>query len=202
MKSTVQNLCDNVGSKYSEWYRQGLKIFTKVNVRESLPRTAHRHRHPENHKAGNAEEHYQVALPIPFLDHLNKQVELRSSNSQLLEYRGLPILPKNVALDLHWRHNVIQFIDMYADHFPNIETFNVELDMWEVNCKNRVLPPCETIYELLQESTVDRVTFPNISTMLKIQAVIPVTLCKAERSIPTLRHSVTWLESKLWLKIC
>ena len=197
LKQTMQKLRDNVEKKHRKWYSKALDIAREAVVPEAKPRTATRQLNRENYNTESVEEYYRIALTVPFLDHMIQQLDFRFSDNQLTVYRGLSILPKNVLVDSEWRKNFKEFAEMYAEDLPCVGTLNTELDMWAVSCKNGLLPPYKTIQDTIKDSNIDHTTFPNIYTMLKILAVLPVTSCEAERTISALRRAKTWLRSTM-----
>ena len=81
-----------------------------------------------------------------------------------------------------WRNNIAQFCEMFKDDLPNLKSLAAELDWWEKYWSSKNLDELpKRISDTLLEA--DTLTFPNILTILKFLAILPVTTCGCERSI-------------------
>ena len=67
--------------------------------------------------------------------------------------------------------------------------------MWEEHCKRINGVPPANLTTLL--TSIDRVSFPNIYTALKVLATVPITTCTCEGSISSLRRLKTYLRSAM-----
>ncbi len=79
---------------------------------------------------------------------------------------------------------------------PNIATLSHEVDNWEskwANLENESIP--SRISDTIK--VTNPISFPNISTALKILAVLPVTSCTCERSASSIRLLKTYLQSTM-----
>ncbi|XP_065650483.1 52 kDa repressor of the inhibitor of the protein kinase-like [Hydra vulgaris] len=70
-----------------------------------------------------------------------------------------------------------------------------ELNMWEDYWRSFKNSLPTTLTKLLP--LIDRITFPNIFTLIQILATIPVTTCTCERSISVIRRLKTYLRNTM-----
>ena len=79
---------------------------------------------------------------------------------------------------------------------PNIATLSHEVDNWEskwANLENESIP--SSISDTIR--VTNPISFPNISTALKILAILPVTSCTCERSASSIRLLKTYLRGTM-----
>ena len=99
-------------------------------------------------------------------------------------------------VDKPWKEDLLNFCIQYQQDMPNIATLSHEVDNWEskwANLENESIP--SSISDTIR--VTNPISFPNISTALKILAVLPVTSCTCERSASSIRLLKTYLRSTM-----
>ena len=97
-----------------------------------------------------------------------------------------------------WKNFVTSFCQHYSSDLPNIIGLPAELTLWQRRWEEEVEEvgidkfPDRVSKTLI---SVDSVAFPNIFTILKVLATIPVTSCSCERSISSLRLLKNYLRN-------
>ncbi len=95
----------------------------------------------------------------------------------------------------NWKENFSHFLNKYEEDLPDIDFLECELRMWRLYFSNFKDPLRASLDELLPY--VDRFSFPNILTAMRIFGTIPMTTCSCERSISTLRRLKTYMRSTM-----
>ena len=170
-----------------------------MNIQESTPRYAKsgRQQHRANPPADNASDFYKRSLTIPMLDHLISELDCRfNEDSTLIITEFMNILPSeiikpNVNLELN------NLLELYSNDLPSPRSLNTELEVW----KTKWLGDLEQAKELNTPEKclkiIDNDYFPNISTLVKIIATLPITSCECERAISMLRLIKTPMRSTM-----
>ncbi|XP_065069046.1 52 kDa repressor of the inhibitor of the protein kinase-like isoform X1 [Rhopilema esculentum] len=99
-------------------------------------------------------------------------------------------------VDKKWKIDFEKFCNQYADDLPDASNLSYEVDNWESfwsHVPDNMLP--ETIADTIKET--NPISFPNISTALRILAVLPVTSCSCERSASAIRLLKTYTRSTM-----
>lgn len=79
----------------------------------------------------------------------------------------------------------------YEEDLPSPELINTEVVRWQLHCQNNSIKVGDNLTSTLDKC--DRDIFPNINTLLRIAATLPVTTCECERSFSCLRRLNTYL---------
>ena len=79
---------------------------------------------------------------------------------------------------------------------PNYRAIYAKLGLWEASWKKGFK---HVAYDSVADTlrNCNELAFPNIFTVLKILAVVPVTTCECEQSVSALRRMKTWLRSTM-----
>ena len=137
LKTLGLNMRANVEYFHDVWYEEALSLASSVNVAEAKPRTCRRQCNRPNQPADNPSEYYKRSITIPFLDHLNNELQQRFDTSNMVAYQGLSIVPSkliasvNKGLKLEWKEKFLCFCNFYKDDMPNYIAIPGELDLWE-----------------------------------------------------------------------
>lgn len=79
----------------------------------------------------------------------------------------------------------------YKEDLPSPELIQIEYKRWVMHLQD---PDVSTVKNLTDALDIcDAVLYPNINTLLKIGATLPVTTCECERSFSTLRRLNNYL---------
>ena len=175
------------------WYKEALSLASSVNVHEAGPRICVRQSHRPNAPADNTSDYFKRSITIPFLDHLNNELQQRFDTSNIVAYQGLAIIPSKIiasvnkdSQQLNWQKKFLSFASFYKDDMPNYIAIPGELDLWKqywVTFKGSVPNNVSETLKLLSFPG-----FENIKVSLRILATLPVTSCECERSFSALRR--------------
>ncbi|XP_065683362.1 52 kDa repressor of the inhibitor of the protein kinase-like [Hydra vulgaris] len=189
----LQRLRSDIEHSHGAWYSEAVVLGASVGVYKHKPRTIGKQLNRNNCPSESINEYYKKVITIPFLDHLSSQIQLRFCNKNIAVYNGFFAMPTNVLNIAEWRSNFLLFSNEYEDELPEPRYIMTELNMWEDYWRSfkNSLPTILT--KLLP--LIDRITFPNIFTLIQILATIPVTTCTCERSIFVIRRLKTYLRS-------
>ena len=84
----------------------------------------------------NNKDYFRVALTIPFLDHVSADLEYKLPWIELIQYRGLYIIPY-VMLNgsSNWKKGFMLFANYHCEYFPYKDfplfiDIDAELDLW------------------------------------------------------------------------
>lgn len=83
-------------------------------------------------------------------------------------------------------------IEQYKEDLPHPELAITELARWQLFCQEEQ-SEIGSITTALDKCDID--IFPNINTLLKLSATLPVTTVECERSFSTLRRLNTYLRA-------
>lgn len=193
--ATIKRSRKDIDEMHSEWYAEGVEIPNQLGIVPCKPRTVDIQIYRCNVPSASISEYYKRAITIPFLDHLQSQVEVRFSQKNIdLLYANFAF-PHRVVNDSDWDKKFYSFLSTCNDDLPEPKHLTLELKMWEEYwlMYKDTLPV--NLSSLLR--VTDRTTFPNIYEALKIAATIPVTTCTCERSISALRRLKTYLRNTM-----
>ncbi|XP_071481265.1 52 kDa repressor of the inhibitor of the protein kinase-like [Diadema antillarum] len=196
VRSTYAALTQSMDEEFAHTYGQATKMAADVNVEPSMPRTVGRQSMRSNAPASSPEEHFRRNVAVPFLAHINNELESQFSPLSVVSSRILGLIPSVLCDDDSPSHSLDEVIDTYAEDMPSAEVFPQELFRWKH--KYQTKPPNErpsTAAETIKQCDADM--FPNVFTLLKICCTIPTTSCECERSASALRRLHTYLRASM-----
>lgn len=135
-------------------------------------------------------KYFEVTVLLPFLDHLISDRETRFSKhvSKAAQIQGL--LPKFLSPELSVAaiQDAVQF---YSADLPNAEVID-EFARWKTKC---VSIPVDERPSSLEEclKACGSASYPNLTALLKLFAVLPLSSVSCERSASALRRLHTYL---------
>ena len=162
------------------------------------------------------EDYFRVNVTIPLLDDVLGSLQSRFEEGQENVIKGILLLPSStIVSESDWDSAVDRFLKGYVDEIPSHHTLEAEKLLWkqlwqekweeklnilkqqhiastgeEMNLSATELAKLKhgavpnTIASTLK--VINQHMFPNITYLLSILAVLPITTCEAERSISTL----------------
>jgi hypothetical protein len=177
----LERMRSEVDVRHQQWYEEAVSLARSVETDPQRPRVAGRQHHRANTPADTPLEYYKRDITIPFLDHLKAQIQTRFSETNLDVLSASYALPKNVVANPDWKTKFSKFLELYNDDLPQPRFLDTELEIWSERCEMEKGPLPTKLADVLQ--FVDKLSFPNLYTALRIFATIPVTTCTCERSI-------------------
>ena len=177
----------NVGiDEYSHRiFEHSSKIAEKSGISVTMPRIRMCRKHCSNPEYDSCEDYFKKTVMIPFLDHLINDISSRFTNHSK-QAASLQDLPVNITEGTS-TSSMKDAIDFYSDDLPNSDIIDEEFSRWK--CKWLCVPlkdRPETLAESLKQCCQQ--TLPNIFTLLKLFATLPLSSCSCERSASALRR--------------
>ena len=182
VKAVYKAISDDLEVEFSKSYKQAVRMANAVNVVPSMPRTVGRQTMHNN------------APAIPFLSHINSELDTQFSDLSVLSSRLLGLIPSVLCGDDAPSYEEV--VAEYAEDMHSPEVFPQELFRWKH--KFLSLPPNQrpsTAATAMKECDDDM--FPNISVLLRLCCTIPATSCECERSASALRRLHTYLRASM-----
>ncbi|XP_048586034.1 52 kDa repressor of the inhibitor of the protein kinase-like [Nematostella vectensis] len=178
---------------FSHIYTHAVRMADIINTAPSMPRLVGRQVHHVNAPAVNPEEHYRRNVAIPFMNHIQSELEEQFSGLSVHASRLHCFVP-SILCEKFPDEEAEAILDTYKDDLPSLELLHQELVRFKIRydakqCNDRP----STAVQALKEC--DRDMFPNISTLLQICCTIPATSCECERSASALRRLHTYNRS-------
>ena len=189
VKVALQDVRDKVDSYHSQWFQQAVNLAREVGTEPSVPRTCKEQTQRDNTESSCAEEYYRRTLTIPFVDHLNTELEVRFSYLQRKASLGLHLLPSSAEHASESTDN----LDYFSEYLPSPNIIKQEIHTWNLKWNNSNMMKPDTLEMALKEC--DQSFFPNINSILRMCCVFPVTSAECERSISVLRLLKNYLGS-------
>ena len=193
--SMFMRMRNEITELHQEWFDEAVELAKKVSTLPSKPRTAQKQLHRQNTPSDSPSEYYRRVISVPFLDHMTSQIQTRFSAQSLTLLNASYALPNNILFTRDWKVKFQDLLSLYKDDLPEPRYLSLELKTWENKWAMHKGPMPKSLATLLP--LIDRQTFPNIFTVLKIAATTPVTSCSCERSISVLRRLKTYLRSTM-----
>ncbi len=158
-----------------------------------MPRITQRQQHRFNPRSSSVEEYFKQTIAIPFLDYLITSIATRfdKHTTQVAVLQSLlpAYLETTSSLD-----DIRPTIAFYSEDLPNVEIIDEELHRWKskwLHIPQNDRP--KSLSETLKEC--DANALPNIFTLLKLFATLPLSSCCCERSGSSLRRLHNYLRA-------
>uniref|UniRef100_L7LYN4 Putative 52 kDa repressor of the inhibitor of the protein n=1 Tax=Rhipicephalus pulchellus TaxID=72859 RepID=L7LYN4_RHIPC len=177
---------------------RGFLNHVKKRLRNSafsqIPRNVGSQKFRENHNSSSPEEYYRRTCFIPYLDDQRSALTERFTGHRAILGSLQLVLPNHTA------HRSFESLQPAAEFYmadmepTNLKVIKVEWEIWKQ--KWQATPPGEMpkyATQALKQCNTN--LFPNISTVLKILATLPVTTAAGERSISTLKRLKAYLRN-------
>ena len=133
-----------------------------------------------NVPAESPEDYWQRAVYVPFLDHLLEELKGRFTGLTQAAVRALCLLPEKVkTLDVaRVRENLAE---AFNGDLPDQHNLPADLRLWKERWKAAAECP-STLEDTLAAIAEQEVVYPNITQVLKLLLVTPVTTALVERA--------------------
>lgn len=184
--SQLQALRKDVDIFSHRIYEHSCRIAEKSGISITMPRITLQQRQRCNPPSTSIEEYMKTTVVIPFLDHLISNLSDRfdSHTKTAASLQGL--FPRNIS-NTSSAQDIKEAVAFYADDLPNAGIIDEEFHLWK---SMWLSVPINERPETLSNSMkcISQRSLPNIFTLLKIFATIPLSSCSCERSASTLRR--------------
>jgi hypothetical protein len=187
----LKGLRENVDEYSHRLYLHSSKLAEKSKITITMPRVSQRQQHRSNPQCTSIEEYYKTTVAIPFLDHLlnelSNRFETHSKHAASLQM----IIPARFTVDSSMT-DIEEAISFYSDDLPNKDIIDEEFHIWKTRWLSA---PTQNRPQTLTGATKQCCpqSLPNIFTLLKLFATLPLSSCSCERSASALRRLNTYL---------
>lgn len=182
----------NADDKFKTLYAQVKEFAAKLDIKEEVPRICHLQTARNNVPYSTEEEYYRRAVYVPYLDDFCNSLKERFESHKETVASLQHILPKFCTktdfCSLEAAFNV------YEEDLSHKEVVQSEFMLWKEKWsqeKSENLP--KTAISSLEKC--DKNFFPNIYILLKLLAVLPVSVATVERTFSSLRRLKTYLRN-------
>ena len=182
---------DQLGPYSNRVFQHASRIAAKSNIDVALPRISQHQQHRLNLPAPSPEKYFELAILVPFLDHLISEIEARFQPHVKKASLLHGLLPRSISAE----SSVASLQDgviLYSHDIPNALIVDEEYNRWKQMWQ--AIPLDErpgSVQETLKACSPDR--FPNLFALLKLFGVLPLSSASCERSASTLRRLHTYL---------
>ena len=182
----LQALRSDIDAYCSRILQHSSNIAERSKIVVSMPRIAQRQQYRSNPECRSVAEYFKCTIAILFLDHLISELSSRFDThmkqvSALQSLLPVKINPTSSA------ECIAAAIDFYFDDLPNPSVVDEEFEVWKLKWLPIPLQQRpQTLSELLEKCS--SASFPNIFTLLKLFATLPLTSCSCERSASALKR--------------
>jgi hypothetical protein len=182
----------NVEDNFKELYIQIREFANKNDIKEEILRTYHLQGSRCNVLYNSEEEYYRRAIYVPYLDDFCSVLNERFETHKELISSLQCVLPEFcLKSEFSSLDSAYKF---YSEDLSFKEIVQSEFMLWkEKLIKTEVINLPKTAICFIDRC--DKNLFPNMYTLLKLLAVLPVSVATVERSFSTLRRLKTYLRS-------
>ncbi|XP_065199035.1 uncharacterized protein LOC135830743 [Sycon ciliatum] len=192
-KELLQDVRINSDVEFATIYAAASELTSLFgHAHPELPRLVSRQTLRNNTPAPTLEIYWRRAVFVPFVDSLIEQLNSRFSAIATAAVQGLLLLPGSVQSITSQQQQSI--LDTFSPDLPDSTYFGVELRRWKKKWEGVVVAP-ETITTLLD--AVNPTAYPNITRILHLLLVVPVTTATVERSNSALKIIKTDLHNSM-----
>ncbi|GBM30299.1 repressor of the inhibitor of the protein kinase [Araneus ventricosus] len=168
------------------------EIAAKLDIKEEIPRVCRLQTASNNVPYSTEEEYYRRAVYVPYLDEFCNSLKERFESHKETVASLQHILPEFCTkTDFYSLEAAFNF---YEEDLSHKEVVQSEFMSWKEKWsqeKSENLP--KTAISSLKKC--DKTFFPNIYILLKLLAVVPVSVATVERSFSSLRRLKTYLRN-------
>ena len=191
--------CRSELSDTDEWFMEASNLSKNVNAPEPSirPRLTKYQQHRANTPADSPQTYYKRTISIPFVDHLLSELKSRFSTIQQRSVNGFALIPDMFVSDpdVH-KVEIHNYADLMIDDLPFPHSLTTEIECWQSKWIAKMPADIPTTLTATLKATSPHM-YPNIHTMLRLCATVPVTSCECERSFSRLKILKTYLRSTM-----
>lgn len=190
---------ENAEESFHNLFVEAQNLAEKLGTIIKAPRTVPRQTHRDNYQ-GNDEEYFRRTVYIPLLDSINGDLKDRLP-ADTMNLFGLGVFMPKSEYTEEDLGNVKKLSEFYS-HFLDApaSTIVTEYQLWISKWKREIeenitskVPSC--VVSAIEACDDD--LYPNVKTMMKILATLPISAATAERSFSTLRRLKTWMRANM-----
>lgn len=182
----------NADDSFKALYNQVKSFAAKLDIKEEIPRICRLQTARSNVPYTTEEEYYRRAVYVPYLDDFCNSLKERFESHKETVASLQNILPQLcIITDFGSLEAAFGF---YEEDLSHKEIVQSEFMLWKEKWsqENPSNLPKTAISSL---EKCDKTFFPNIYTLLKLLAVLPVSVATVERTFSSLRRLKTYLRN-------
>ena len=170
----VKEIRQDVDKHHATWFSESTVMAEKVGEEPRIPRRCARQIHRNNVPATTPSEYYKRAISIPMLDHLESEINSRSTELQSTAAKGMSIVPATLCVTTtaasvkELDKNIDRLVTNYmADLEDDRDLVKEEIHQWKIEWQDVAEKdrPNTTAGAL---KACDKRRFPNVKRLLRI----------------------------------
>lgn len=190
---------ENADENFHNLFVEAQDLAEKLGTDIKAPRTVSRQTLRDNYE-GTDEEYFRRTVYIPLLDSITTDLKDRLSVDTMNLF-GLGVFMPKSEYTQEDIFNVKKLSEFYS-HYLGVPASTVvtEYQLWISKWKRELrensdlkVPSCV----VTSIEVCDYDLYPNVNTLLKILATLPISAATSERSFSTLRRVKTWLRANM-----
>ncbi|GBM37869.1 repressor of the inhibitor of the protein kinase [Araneus ventricosus] len=182
----------NANDNFKTLYAQVNEIASKLDIKEEIPRVCRLQTARNNVPYSTEEEYYRRAVYVPYLDDFCNSLKERFESHKETVASLQHIFPEFYTKTGFYLSEAA--FNFYEEDVSHKEVVQSEFILWKEKWsqeKSENLP--KTAISSLEKC--DKTFFPNIYILLKLLAVLPVSVATVERSFASLRRLKIYLRN-------
>ncbi|XP_050063021.1 52 kDa repressor of the inhibitor of the protein kinase-like [Aphis gossypii] len=190
---SAEKQTSNVEDNFKELYVQIREFASKNYIKEEVPRTCRLQGFRCNVPYNSEEEYYRRAVYVPYLDDFCSGLNERFETHKKLILSLQCVLPEFcIKSGFSSLDSAYKFYSEDKEDFKEI--VQSEFMLWKEKwIKAEIINLPKTAICSIERCNKN--LFPNMNTLLKLLAVLPVSVATVERSFSTLRRLMTYLRN-------
>ena len=180
-------------SLFKRCYGYAANLAALLDIQPAMPRIASRQKHRDNIASETPFQYFLLNVCYPFLDHITTGIESRFDKYGTIVHKMHGLIPAVIAeRDLL----IDAIVKEYQEDLPMLVNVHEEFARWKRRWKDTGEDERpSTIAKALK--ICDSSMYPNLHTLLRICATVPVTSCECERSGSVLKRLNSYLRASM-----
>lgn len=181
-------------NRFLQIYEEAENLAKAAATEISMPRITNRQRNRNNIPASNPTDYYRRSTFIPFLDGLLQNLKDRFQDQKEIANGLIALIPEFVG---KYEFSTLKgSLSLYEKFLVGGEkAVQGEFELWRNHWQNAQIPKPRSAIDALASEAIR--FYPNICTLLKILAILPVSTATSERSFSSLKLLKTFLRSRM-----
>lgn len=191
--NTFSQMRKSGDEEFHTLYKKAEDIANKLGVPVHGPRTVGTQRYRSNVESKTPEEYYRRTVFYPYLDEILASLKERFSNHRYL-LKGLDsLIPVKIVSKTF--SDLQPALEFYKDDLQHTskDILEAEWNLWALHWKGTDSPKPKNAVETLK--LIDKEMFPNLTILLTVLAILPVTTSSVERTFSTLKRLKGYLRN-------
>nr|CAI5844809.1 unnamed protein product [Callosobruchus analis] len=203
VESSVQNLRENADAEFQKIFEEAKQKAELCDIEIKIPRLANKQMHRINVPTDNCVKYYQISMCLPWLDSFLSNLKERFSKHKMILSNLMVLLPSGNFTTQKQLDDFHALLSFYHQDVAELSRngLDAELRLWYQKFMkidgSSVEPPATPKCAIDALNACNAAIYPNIFTLLKIFATIPISTATAERTFSTLRRLKSYLRNTM-----